>query len=286
MEEFRGKVAVITGAGRGIGRGIARRCAREGMKVVLAGVGEESLRDAEAELEGMGCTTLVVRTDVSKEDQVERLARRTVEEFGEVHLLVNNAGVGPLGSVLGSSRADWEWTMGVNFWGMLYGVRAFVPIMIGQADESHVVNVSSISGIFRGAPMFGAYAASKHATVAMTEALYFELAQAAPQVKVSAYCPGQVRTDIADGERNRPPELALTEPLEEAAAASTARLSEQLASAMSPDDSADILFRGLRDNLLYIGVRGFSEQHPWLVDLVRARAESIVQEQNPKSFSG
>src|SRR4030042_4453683 len=147
MKEFKGKVAVITGAASGVGLGLAERCAQEGMKVVLAGINEDTLRKAEKDIKKTGATTLVVKTDVSKASDVETLAKKTIDSFGAVHLLFNNAGVSAGISVWGSTLADWEWTLGVNLWGVIYGVHFFVPIMLKQNTECHIVNISSGNGL-------------------------------------------------------------------------------------------------------------------------------------------
>ena len=150
MKEFKGKVAVITGAASGIGRGLAERCAQEGMKVVLAGINENTLRLAEKEIKSSGATTLVVPTDVSKAGDVEALAHKTLDTFGAVHLLFNNAGVAGGSTAWGSTLADWEWTLGVNLWGVIYGIHFFVPIMLKQNTECHIVNTSSAQGLIIG----------------------------------------------------------------------------------------------------------------------------------------
>ena len=132
MKDFKGKIAVITGAGRGMGRGIAYHCGKKGMKIVLADIRLESLTSTEADLQALGAETLLVQTDVSRLADVENLAKKSYEKFGVVDLLVNNAGVSAASTVLESSLDDWNWIMGVNFYGMLYGIRAFVPRMIEQ----------------------------------------------------------------------------------------------------------------------------------------------------------
>ena len=139
MKEFKDRVAVITGAASGIGRAIAERCAQEGMQVVLAGINEANLTKVEAELKATGATVISVQTDVAKQSDVEALAQRTLDAFGGVHLLVNNAGVGAGSSVWGSTWNDWEWVIGVNLWGVIHGVKVFTPIMLAQHDEGHMV---------------------------------------------------------------------------------------------------------------------------------------------------
>ena len=204
MEDLCGRVAVITGAGRGIGRGIALHCAKERMKVVLAGIGMESLTKTAADLKAMGAETLVVQTDVSLVADVENLTEKSFAAFGGVHLLVNNAGVGVPGTTWQISTDDWNWVMGVNFYGVLHGVRAFIPHMIEQGTESHIVNVSSLAGVVEAS---GSYGVSKHAVVALTEALYDELAREAPHIGVSVYCPGWVNTELYGTDRSRPERL-------------------------------------------------------------------------------
>src|SRR5512144_1449606 len=176
MKDFKGKVAVITGAANGIGFGIAERCAQLGMKVVLAGVNIENLRKAEDQLKSTGAELLCAQTDVSKRSDVEALAQATLDAFGAVHLLVNNAGVGAGTSIWESSWEDWEWVMGVNLWGVLHGVKIFTPIMLAQDVESHIVNVASISGLLPAYPS-APYHITKHAVIGLTENLHHALVQ-------------------------------------------------------------------------------------------------------------
>ena len=203
MKEFKGKVAVITGASSGIGRGIAERCVQEGMKVVLAGINETNLVKAQSELKSAGGTAISVPTDVSKRSDVELLARKTLDAFGAVHLLVNNAGIPGRMSTWEATWNDWEWVIGVNLWGVINGVKVFTPLMLAQNTECHIVNTSSFAGLMAGYP--GApYAVTKHAVVALSECLYLELEQRNARIKVSVLCPGNVKTNINDFERNRP----------------------------------------------------------------------------------
>jgi NAD(P)-dependent dehydrogenase (short-subunit alcohol dehydrogenase family) len=203
MRDLKGRVAVVTGGASGIGRAMADRFAREGMKIVLADVEEKPLAAAREELAGRGVEVIAVITDVSKADAVDALARRTFEAFGGAHVLCNNAGIGTGGMSWELSHADWEWVLGVNLWGVIHGIRAFVPRMIAQGS-GHVVNTASIAGLL-SAPGMGPYCASKHGVVAISECLHHDLSLAAGGVvKVSVVCPAWVKTNIADSSRNRP----------------------------------------------------------------------------------
>ena len=197
------KVAVITGAASGIGRGLAERFAAEGMKVVLADVEEEALAKLEADLKAKDATVLTVRTDVSNATEVENLAVQTLEAFGAVHILCNNAGVVCSRPVWEHTLADWEWVLGVNLWGVIHGIRSFVPRMLAQGNECHIVNTASILGLVSGSGE-GIYKVSKHGVVVLSETLADELAQKGANIQVHVLCPGWVRTGILDSARNRP----------------------------------------------------------------------------------
>ena len=276
MRDFKGKVAVITGAGRGIGQGIALYCAQEGMKVVLAGIGMESLTKTAGDLQARGVETLIVQTDVSKLADVENLAEKSFTAFGTVDLLVNNAGVAVRASVLDSTIDDWNWVMNVNFYGVLYGVRAFIPRMIKQNKAGHIVNVSSLAGIFEGG---GSYGVLKHAVVVLTESLYHDLVHTAPQLKVSVYCPGWVDTEFYRIDHSRPERFKAnaTYVTDE----ERANRRKVLAKGFSVEEATHILFEGIWNDKLYIGPKSFQPQLPELVDLVENRAENILNEQNP-----
>src|SRR5438132_4651738 len=197
MKEFQGKVAVVTGAASGIGRGLAERCAQEGMKVVLADIEEQALMRACQELKAAGAQVLAVQTDVSKILDMEALAQKTIATYGAVHLLFNNAGVGAGTIIWESTLADWEWTLGVNLWGVIHGIRTFVPLMLEQDTEGHIVNTASVAGLTSG-PDLGIYKVTKQGVVTLCETLYHELAHRGAKVKVSVLCPVFDKTQIND----------------------------------------------------------------------------------------
>ena len=284
MKEFKGKVAVITGAASGIGRAIADRCAQEGMKVVLADVEEGALAQAEEEMKARGATVLAVLTDVSKAGDVEALAQKTLDAFGAVHLLCNNAGVSGGGdSVWETSLADWQWVMGVNLWGVIHGTRVFVPIMLAQDTECYVVNTASCAGLLCLGS--GPYTVSKHGIVALSEKLHGDLARLGAKVKVSVLCPGLARTRLLNSERNRPVEyggdgvVKTSSPEDNNARwAAVGKRHSQLGGVMSPDDVAETTFDAIREERLYVLTHKEA-----LVPLIRTRMEDIVHGRNPES---
>jgi NAD(P)-dependent dehydrogenase (short-subunit alcohol dehydrogenase family) len=183
---------------------MAQRFAREGMKVVLADVEEKALAETREAIAASGAEAIAVRTDVARSEQVEELARRTFEAFGTAHVICNNAGVSVGGPAWQPTESDWSWILGVNLWGVVHGIRAFVPRLVSQG-EGHVVNTASIAGLI-SAPGMGPYCATKHAVVALSECLFHDLQLATGgKVKVSVLCPAWVNTKIADSDRNRPP---------------------------------------------------------------------------------
>ncbi len=275
MQEFRDRVAVITGAASGIGRALAQRCAQEGMKVVLADVEESALIETAAEVRASGAPALAVVTDVSNIRAVEALAQQTLDMFGAVHLLCNNAGVAAGTTIWDSTLADWEWVLAVNLWGVIYGVRVFVPIMLSQDTDCHIVNTASIAGLIAG-PGLGVYKVAKHGVVTLSETLYYELAQRDAKVKVSVLCPGFVNTRIMDSERNRPLERR-NDPTPIAAEdeAPLQAMRQAVQQGMSPDQVAACVFTAIRNEQLYIFT------HPETKERVRGRMEHILAERNP-----
>jgi NAD(P)-dependent dehydrogenase (short-subunit alcohol dehydrogenase family) len=274
MKEFKDRVAVITGAASGIGRALADRCVQEGMKAVLADVELEPLAQAEASMNASGATVLAVRTDVSQARDLEALAQKTLEAFGAVHLLCNNAGVGTEAAIWESTIAEWEWVMGVNLWGVIHGVRVFVPLMLAQDTECHIVNTASMAGLISG-PGLGVYKVTKHGVVTLSETLHHELAERGARVKVSVLCPGIVNTRIMESARNRPGHLPPTEPPGPASGARWEALRRLVPAGMPPVQVADAVFEALRKDQFYILT------HPESKEPVRTRMEDILQERSP-----
>jgi NAD(P)-dependent dehydrogenase (short-subunit alcohol dehydrogenase family) len=280
MKDFKGKVAVITGAASGIGYGLAERCAQEGMKVVLAGINEDTLKRAEKEIKKTGATTLVVKTDVSKAGDVENLAKKTIDTFGAVHLLFNNAGIGIYSTVWETTLADWEWDLGVKLWGVIYGVHFFVPVMIEQDTECHIVNTSGGGGLI--AAPYSPYAVANHGVTVLSEMLYRELIQKGYNIGVSVLCPGFVRTRTLDSERNRPAKLK--NPPAKATADPTIRAMlewyrQSIEDGMLPKKVAEITFDAIKEKKFYILPNAES-----IKPLIQARMEDIIQERNPTPF--
>jgi len=194
MEDLRGKVAVITGAASGIGRAMTDRFVAAGMKVVLADVDEVKLRNVHAELSENGADVLPVVVDVSLGESLEELARRTLEKYGAAHVLCNNAGVAGVGDQWTGPMSVWDWVININLYGVVHGIRSFLPIMLDQ-NEGHIVNTASMAGLV-AMPSFGPYNATKHAVVAISEGLFMEMAAKGSNVSCSVLCPGFVKTSL------------------------------------------------------------------------------------------
>jgi NAD(P)-dependent dehydrogenase (short-subunit alcohol dehydrogenase family) len=278
MKDFQDKVAVVTGAASGIGRAIAERLAAEGMKVVLADIEEEALAEAEGVLKAKGATALAVPTYVSQPADVEALAKKTVDAFGAVHVLCNNAGVGPvIGASWELTEADWQWVLGVNLWGALHGIRVFLPVMLKQDSEGHIVNTASMAGLL-SAPWGATYGVAKHGIVTLSESLHRELAMIGAKVKVSVLCPGWVNTRLMDGDRNRPAVLH-NEPGQETTAPQATLFDQAVRQLVTngtdPREIGDLVLNAIRDEKFYI------LPHPEWKEQVRDRMEGIIEERNP-----
>jgi NAD(P)-dependent dehydrogenase (short-subunit alcohol dehydrogenase family) len=268
-----GRVAVVTGAASGIGLALSRRFADEGMRVVMADVEEPALAAAAAELAAAGAEVLAVPTDVSDEAAVEQLRDRTLSAYGAVHLLCNNAGVGgPHGPLWEISRGDLDWVLGVNTYGVLNGIRAFVPVLLEQ-DAAHVVNTASIFGVFAGT--LGIYGPSKHTVVALSEALHLQLREAGARVGVSVLCPGAVATRIASSARNRPASAGPTTVNRAADQESMDRMNALLDSGRNPAEVAGLVVDAIGSGRFYVLTSTNR------IDAIRARAEAIISGDAP-----
>lgn len=275
MKTFHDKVAVVTGAASGIGRAMAERFAAEGMRVVLADVEEPALGETSRALAARGAATLAVRTDVSRPGDVEALARAAYDRFGAVHVLCNNAGVAGDGfPVWEQTLESWRWVLGVNLWGVIHGIRTFVPRMLAQGGDGHVVNTASMAGHL-SMPFLSSYNASKFAVVTISECLHHELQITGAPLRVSVLCPGFVRTRIIDAERNRPPELRDDARTSEAAQAFRTAVRGFVDTGTPPEVVAERVLDAIRAERFWIF------PHPEMLESVRARMENVLAQENP-----
>jgi NAD(P)-dependent dehydrogenase (short-subunit alcohol dehydrogenase family) len=275
MKQLHDKVAVITGAASGFGRELSIACANEGMRLALTDIDEKNLQ-ATVELLPPGTQSMTMQCDVAKGEQVERLALATCERFGAAHLLFNNAGVTVGGPLWTTTLQDWEWMIGINVMGVAHGIRSFVPRMLAQRDECHIVNTASVAGML-SVPGSGIYCATKHAVVTMSECLQLELQEENATIGVSVLCPAFVRTGIADAARNRPPELAAANPLR-------AKYEDQVRKAtqagkLSAADVARLTLEAVKENRFYILT------HPKIKAAIETRMRDILDDRSPTRTS-
>ena len=246
MRDFRDRVAVVTGAASGIGLALAERFAAEGMKVVMADIEKAALETAAGGLTRRGATVLATRVDVACPEDVERLAEETYRAFGAAHVVCNNAGVAVIGAVHEHTLADWQWVLNVNLWGVIHGVRTFLPRMLAGGDEGRIVNTASMAGLTT-APFMSVYDVTKHGVVALSESMFKELALTGAPVGVSVVCPGLIDTNIMRSARNRPEDLAETGKTGAAAEAFGQALGERLAGGYPPSEVAEQVLAGIRE---------------------------------------
>ena len=279
MKDFRGRTAVITGAGSGFGREFARIAAGLEMNVVLADVQHDALDAVAKELEARGTRVLARRLDVSNAAEIEAMAAATESTFGATHLLFNNAGVGSGGLIWENSIRDWEWVLGVNLWGVIHGIRSFVPRMLAAAKQDanfagHIVNTASMAGLLN-APNMGVYNVSKHAVVSLSETLYQDLALIEAPIGASVLCPYFVSTGISESERNAPAEVS-SEPLSASKRAQQLMSQKAVGSGkVTAIDVAQSVFEAIRGNRFYV----FS--HPHALGNVETRMKDITGIRNP-----
>jgi NAD(P)-dependent dehydrogenase (short-subunit alcohol dehydrogenase family) len=280
MQNFEGKVAVITGAASGMGFAFAERFGQEGMKVVLADVEEAALDRAVAELRHKEYDVLGVVTDVSRAESIEALAHKAIEAYGKVHVLCNNAGVsggnaGPSSLIWEASLNDWSWVTNVDYFGVAHGIRIFVPLMLAHGEEGHVVNTASVAGLTSGN---GVYGATKHAVVSMSESLYRDFHRVDAKLGVTCLCPGVVNTGIINATRNRPADLlnAGEQPRDPE---TQARIAAWAASGWQPPEVAEMVVNAIRANQLYL--RTDTDMNERIED----RMHAILESRNPTPFA-
>ena len=275
MKDVNGKVAVVTGAASGIGRGMCEAFVQAGMRVVLADVEQKALERTTQTLRAGGADVHAVVTDVSKPAQVEALAAETVRRYGAVHVVCNNAGVAAETMPSWSGTLDdWNWVLGVNLMGVIYGVRTFLPILINQGAGGHIVNTASLAGLVTGGNT--AYAVSKFGVVALSEGVYLELKQGGFLPSISVLCPGPVDTNILDCARNRPPELSDTVPMTGPVVdAFREWFREQLKQGLNPRQVGEQVLAAICEDRFYILT------HPDWNQFVERRMQSILAGENP-----
>ncbi len=278
MKDLAGKVAVVTGSASGMGFAFANRFAEEGMSVVLADIEAEPLAMAEAAIKARGARVLAVRTNVLQDGDVEKLADAAFRTFGNVHVVCNNAGVsGTSGKpVWEAPQEDWDWVFGVNFWGVLRGIRAFVPRMIANGEEGHIVNTASVAGLLTAADP---YSVSKHAVVCLTEGLYKNFKTLNLKLSASVLCPGWVNTNIADAGRNRPAELGeVTDPasLPAAVQAGLVAVRGMLQNGYQPSEIAQHVLDAIMTDTFFI-----IPAQEYIQEAIKTRFDQVLKRENP-----
>ena len=281
ITDFKGKTAVLTGAGSGFGLECARMGAKLGMNLVLADVQQDALDKAVVEIQAAGAPVLAMRVDVSKADQVEALGAATLVRFGAPHFVFNNAGVGAGGLIWENTLKDWEWVIGVNLMGVAHGVRVFTPMMLAAAKadpayQGHIVNTASMAGLLN-APNMGIYNVSKHAVVSMSETLYQDLALVTDQISASVLCPFFVPTGISQSHRNRPAELTAAEDKPTQSQLIGQAMSDKAVGSgkVTAAEVAQKVFDAIAANQFYI------YSHPKAIGSVQTRLEDVLQARNP-----
>ena len=280
ISNFKGKVAVLTGAGSGFGLECAKIGAQLGMKLVLVDVQKDALDASQALVTSLGAEEVMVRlVDVSNAGQMQALAQDVQQQFGAPHFVFNNAGVGAGGLVWENTVADWEWLLGVNLWGVVHGVRLFTPKMLEAASkdpdfQGHIVNTASMAGLLTP-PNMGIYNVTKHAVVALTETLYQDLKLVTDQISASVLCPYFVPTGISQSHRNRPQQLKADKPTKSQLIGQAMSDKAVGSGKVSATDVAKMVFDAMAHDHFYI------YSHPKALGNVQHRMEAIVQGNNP-----
>ncbi len=276
MKDFKDRVAVVTGAASGIGRGLSAQFIEAGMKVVLADIDESNLQTTVNTFQDLGAEVIAVPTDVSKPDQVTALASKTIDTFGAVHVLCNNAGVGYGGrSSWGTPTEAWNWVLNVNLMGVIHGIQSFLPIMLEQNTESHVVNTASVAGLIMNRYNV-VYGVSKYAVVALSESLHLELLNIDAKVKVSVLCPGPVSTDIMNSSQRLRPDNVPPPPdptPEEDLLRNAYKI--YIERGIAPKEVAQQVFDAIQNDNFYVITHDFNK-------MIEPRLKNILNSKNPE----
>jgi len=261
MEQLGGKVGVVTGGASGIGKAIAEAMIAEGMTVVISDIQADRLQATADEI-----GAVAIQADVSKAEQVEALAEAVRERFGTVHVLCNNAGIGPMGMIKDLTLNDWRWMLNVNLWGVIHGVTSFLPILRANAEGGHIVNTASMAGLMP-VPGLVAYCTTKYAIVGLSEALAEDLAEEGANIGVSILCPGPVQTDLGNSTRNRPVELAGG--LADVSLEDSVQFQEQAIDWLSAEATAALVIHAIKHDERYVIT------HPGMIEPVEQRNRVI-----------
>ena len=275
MQNLNNKIAVITGAAEGIGKAIAQQCAAQGMKLVLADIDGAKLAATVNELQQGGADAVGQVTDVAQSEQVEQLADLAFSTFGQVHLLVNNAGVALAKNAWETTEQDWNWLMGINLFGVTHALRAFIPRMLASGEEGHIVNTASVAGLI-SAPSLAAYNVSKFGVVTLSEGLQHDLTLRAAKINVSVLCPAWVKTRIIDSERHRPgDERTQVGKLDQVSAKVGMAVMDAVEHGISAEEVAVATVAAVKNNQFYILT------HPYTLKGIEVRMQDILQMRAP-----
>lgn len=280
MKDFKDKVAVITGGAAGLGKAMAERFANEGVKLVLADIEKPVLDKTVAEFKSKGVDCIGVVGDVSKEATIQNMLDEALKAYGKVNILCNNAGVASGGKTWERSTKDWEWVMGVNLWSVIHGIRLFVPQMLGQGDECHIVNTASMAGLTSN-PFMATYNVTKHGVVTLSETLFQELKLMQTKIGVSVLCPAWVKTNIHESDRNRPADLidpGADETVDPMGQMLEAQVKQLIATGLEPAVIGEAVFNAVKDQTFYILT------HDDTIPAVQRRMDEIINRKDPTSI--
>jgi len=276
MKDFEGRIAVVTGAASGIGRGMAEAFADAGMKVVLSDIREDALAATTKDLRDGGATVEGVVADVRHAEQVDALAQRTLDAFGAVHVVCNNAGVASSSSLLWEAPLEeWRWHLDVMVMGVVHGIRSFVPILLEQGEEGHVVNTASMGGLITGSDSQAVYMTAKHGVVALTEGLQHQLAGITDKVRCSVLCPAFVASDVFDNFETLRPEAVPSPRATPEGAQAIDGMKGLLATGLAAREAGEIVLEAIRGERFYVLT------HPTWASMVEARMRAIVDGEDP-----